>query len=111
VRQLLAKLEWPRRGFLNINFPDCAPDSVSGEQLTFLSTRVSKQNALGHHLNPSGVPHIWCGPQDYSDAVEPGGDAVALAEGKISITPMHADLTHQGWLLALRDEFDESQGA
>lgn len=41
-----------------------------------------------------------------SGAAEPGTDVAALADNRVSITPIHLDLTNVPVLAALRQVFD-----
>jgi 5'-nucleotidase len=101
LRRLL-DTSMPRGVFLNLNFPNCRPDAVTG-------VRVTEQGKLAHGLfieerqDGRGFPYFWLrfgrGESEPSEA----SDVVALREGFISVTPLHLDLTAHGVRDRLRE--------
>ncbi|MDZ5697024.1 MULTISPECIES: 5'/3'-nucleotidase SurE [Phyllobacteriaceae] len=92
---LLKKLvgtELPRGVFLNVNFPNCRPEEVKG-------TVVTAQGKLVHGLwiderrDGRGFPYYWLrfGPKE--EEVREGSDQAAVRDGRVSVTPLHLDLT------------------
>ena len=49
-------------------------------------------------LDPSGQPYYWIAGMDMTPAGEPDGDHAALRDGFVSVTPLHANLTHEASL-------------
>ncbi|MEZ5931087.1 MAG: 5'/3'-nucleotidase SurE [Alphaproteobacteria bacterium] len=94
IRKLYA-LEWADDLLINVNFPDCPPESVSGHQVTVQGRRESQGEPLEERFDPRGHPYVWIGLQSFGKAFEPGSDLQAIIDRKISITPIHMDLTHR----------------
>lgn len=87
--------DWADDLLINVNFPDCAPDEVAGHDVTFQGRREGLGEPLEERLDPRGHPYIWIGLQSFGKAFAPGSDLQAIVDRKISITPVHLDLTHQ----------------
>ena len=84
--------------FLNVNVPKGTPRGV---RITRQGTR-SYRPAVVERLDPSGRPYFWIAGADTTPAGEPDGDHAAIAEGCVSVTPLHANLTHDPSLELLR---------
>ncbi len=76
--------------FLNVNVP-IAP--IRGVRTTRQGSR-SYRAAVVERLDPSGRPYYWIAGADTTPSGEKDGDHVAIAEGFVSVTPLHADMTH-----------------
>ena len=87
----------PKGVFLNVNVP---LGDLRGVRATRQGTR-SYRAAVLERLDPSGRPYFWIAGADTTPAGESDGDHLAIAEGFISVTPLHADLTHTPSLLAV----------
>lgn len=86
-----ALLRAPRRDppwILNVNAPAGAPAGVS---ITGLGRREMTA-AVVQKVDPRGEPYYWIG-QIAPGRLEPGTDFEALREGRITVTPLHLDLT------------------
>ncbi|HEX3860689.1 MAG TPA: 5'/3'-nucleotidase SurE [Stellaceae bacterium] len=104
IRRLLS-LPWPAHTLFNVNFPPVAPAAARGFAATSQGKRVIADN-LTDGIDPRGRPYFWIGPaQEIGDA-EPGTDVAALADDKISITPVYLDLTNVPVLVTLRQVFE-----
>jgi 5'-nucleotidase len=104
IRRLL-RLPWPDSTLFNINFPAVPPDQVRGVAVTSQGRRAIADN-LHDGVDPRGRPYYWIGPvRDGGDA-EPGTDVAALADNKVSITPIYLNLTNVPVLAALRKVFE-----
>jgi 5'-nucleotidase len=108
IRRLTA-LPWPRQTLINVNFPDVAPDKVTGIVATAQGKRKIGDN-LEERVDPRGRPYYWIGPMSEaaagaSAACGPGTDLGAIAEGKVTLTPVCLDLTDAKALARLRKEF------
>lgn len=91
----LYALDWADDLLININFPDCEPDAVIGHEVTFQGRREGQGEPLEERFDPRGHPYIWIGLQSFGKAFAPGSDLQAIVDRKISITPIHMDLTHR----------------
>jgi len=82
---------------LNVNVPACEPKGV---RITRQGTRTYRATTV-ERIDPSGRPYYWIGGADVKPAGEIDGDHVAIRDGYISITPLHANLTHEPYLRTL----------
>ena len=94
----------PQGVLLNVNVPLGTPKGI---RITRQGSRTYRAAAL-ERLDPSGRPYFWIAAPDTTPADEPDGDHAALREGYVSVTPLHADMTHDptrgvlaGWGLTL----------
>ena len=93
--QLLRKLidtPTPAGVLLNVNFPRCAPADVKG-------VSVANQGKLVHNIaieerhDGRGFPYFWLKfGREHTETV-PGTDIAAIRDDRISVTPLHLDLT------------------
>lgn len=87
---------WPPDVVVNINFPDRAPDAVTGVEVTRQGQRDAVQLFAEERKDLRGGTYYWYGyTGNLSDPPE-GTDLRAIYDGRISITPLHLALTHQG---------------
>jgi len=89
----------PRGVFLNVNVPAGVPREI---RITRQGTR-SYRAAVVERLDPAGRPYYWIAGADTTPAGEPDGDHRAIEEGCVSVTPLHANLTHGPTLPVLAD--------
>lgn len=83
---------------LNVNVPS---GTIVGRRITRQGTRSYRATAE-RRLDPSGRPYYWIAGVDMTPAGELDGDHRAVDDGYISITPLHANLTHEPSLERLR---------
>jgi len=76
---------------LNVNVPR---EPAAGIRITRQGTR-SYRAAILERLDPSGRPYFWIASPDTTPAEEPDGDHAALRARCVSITPLHANMTHE----------------
>jgi 5'-nucleotidase len=101
LRHLL-QVRWAPDVLININFPDAEPDAVRGWQVARQGTRKIG-DTLVERIDPRGEPYIWIGALRESTDPEPGTDIAAIADGYISVTPVHLDMTHYPSIEVLRE--------
>jgi 5'-nucleotidase len=101
LRRLLGT-GWPPDVLLNINFPDLAPEQVRGWKVARQGQRKLGDD-LVERVDPRGEPYIWIGMLRESTEPGEGTDLAAVAEGHISVTPVHLDMTHGPSLGVLRE--------
>ncbi len=89
---------------LNVNVP---LERAKGVRITRQGSRTYRATAE-QRLDPSGRPYYWIAGMDMTPAGETDGDHAALREGFVSVTPLHANMTHEaslshlaGWRLEL----------
>ena len=94
MRKLL-KAGWPQGVMLNVNFPDCAPDAVKGMAATTQGQRDPGLLTIDDRLDTRGRPYYWVGIKRRQARPPKGTDLWAVQSGRISVTPLHLDLTHR----------------
>ena len=92
---------WHRDLLININFPDCVASSVKGMQVTAQGKRKLGDELL-ERIDPRGEPYVWIGGLRSDEAYQEGTDLQAVADGYISVTPIHMDMTHRASFERLR---------
>lgn len=101
VKMVKAMLENPLSSdlLLNINIPDLAFEELGEIEVTRLGYRHRAEPAIKMR-DPKNREIYWIGPPGAGDDAGPGTDFCAIEAGKISITPLHADMTRYN---ALKD--------
>lgn len=82
----------PPDTFLNVNVPNLTAADLRAPLLTRLGRR-RYSNTLTKHEDPRGRPYYWFSGAPVESERGPGTDLAAVAEGHISVTPVHFDLT------------------
>lgn len=86
----------PRGVLINVNFP---PD-LDGETESVL-TKLGRRN-YGREVvaktDPRGREYYWLGGAELGFDDMPGSDCNAVVDSKISVTPVHLDLTHYAYM-------------
>ena len=80
----------PAGVFLNVNVPHGTP---TGVRITRQGMR-SYRAAVLERLDPSGRPYYWIAGADTTPSGEADADHTAIRQGFVSVTPLHANLTH-----------------
>jgi 5'-nucleotidase len=104
IRKLLAT-PWPMGVIMNVNFPDCLPDEVMGTEATFQGKRDEAVNHIDRRQDLRGNDYFWIGYHGRLSNPPKGSDLLAIYERRISITPLHIDLTEHRELARLRTLF------
>lgn len=107
---LIAKLiadKWQPGTLLNVNFPDCAPDDVDGIAVTTQGVRDAALLNIDSRSDPWGTPYFWFGFERRMSTLHPGTDLAAMADKKISVTPLSLDLTDREQLVALKKKLEQ----
>ncbi|OGV26821.1 MAG: 5'/3'-nucleotidase SurE [Legionellales bacterium RIFCSPHIGHO2_12_FULL_37_14] len=89
----LAKTALPAQTILNVNIPDLPLKKIAGFEVTRLGTRHSAEPFV-KQLDPRGRPIFWIGPPGPEADAGPGTDFYAISQHKVSITPLHLDMTY-----------------
>lgn len=93
---------------LNVNFP---VSEFAGVEITRLGRRMYTEGVI-ERLDPRGRKYYWIGGEPPVWEREDGTDFAAIDAGRISITPLHLDLTHHPSLERLKSlESDLSHAA
>jgi 5'-nucleotidase len=94
ISSLLAE-GWDANIVFNINFPDCAADEVTGVEVTRQGLRDLHEMHAVKRVDPRGRSYYWLDFSPQAQTLIEGTDLKAVAEKRISVTPLHLDLTHQ----------------
>ena len=90
---------------MNINFPDCLPDEVKGIEVARQGRRDFSALNIERRIDARERPYYWIGFRPIQGQPEDGTDLRATEEGRISITPLHLDLTENKALKQLKMVF------
>jgi 5'-nucleotidase len=97
----LVEAGWPADVVMNVNFPVAAAATPEVEV-----TRQGFRDAHVRHAEKRtdlrGRDYYWVGFRQERSKPEEGTDLRALYEGRISVTPLHIDLTHMASVHALK---------
>ena len=90
----------PRDTLLNVNVPNIPVEQLRGYRITRQGKR-RYGDAIVEHLDPRGRKYYWIGGDDLGFVPGEGTDCSAVADGFISISPLHLDLTNYSSIAAL----------
>ena len=102
----LVDVAQPPGTLINVNFPPVLPDAVRGIRICRQGRRDYGRAEVVERRDPRGFPYFWFG---LGPALETPGhqtDLEAIADGFVSVTPLHLDMTHEESLGALSRQFD-----
>jgi 5'-nucleotidase len=91
----------PPHTLLNINVPYLPLDEIQGLAVTRMGMRVYRDQLVTRY-DPRQRPYYWIGGEAPTGIPDEGTDFGALAQGLVSITPIHLDMTSYQALEALR---------
>lgn len=92
LMEQLRRRPLPADTILNVNVPDLPWSEIRGFSVTRLGHRHRAEPVIPIS-DPRGRPLYWIGPPGDEQDAGPGTDFHALREDKISVTPIHVDLT------------------
>ncbi len=108
IEHVLAAPPEPARYLLNVNIPNRDDADTLPRRVTRLGRRHASE-AVIRQESPRGDMLWWIGPAGDAREAGPGTDFHATANGEVSITPLHTDLTDhdalpqwQAWASRLR---------
>lgn len=78
---------------LNVNFPKVRAGKYKGASVVRLGRRVYSKDVTKRE-DPRGGRYYWLAGSYVTSLKEDGTDVLAVAEGRVSITPLHVDATH-----------------
>ena len=96
----LVEIGWPANVFLNVNFPNVPADQVKGVSVTRQGRR-KPGSKLDCRKDPRGRPYYWIDSARVEEPTLEGSDLSAIYDGRISVTPLHLDLSHHETCVAL----------
>lgn len=78
---------------LNVNVPDVSIDALKGTVFTRMGCRAY-QDEIIQRTDPHGEIYYWIGGSEPSHVSDSGTDFDAIESDKVSVTPLHRDLTN-----------------
>ena len=85
---------------LNVNVPNLSLEEIRGLRVTRKGVRLYEEKVTSLN-SPEGTLCFWVSGRA-SDRMEEGSDVWAVANGFVSVTPVHMDMTHFPSLDGLR---------
>lgn len=98
----LTELSWPDDVILNVNFPARPASEITEVEVTRQGFRTLRTRYAEKRTDLRGRDYYWLGYKAEPSAPTRGTDLLAAYEGRISVTPLHIDLTHMETVHALR---------
>ena len=97
----------PRDVLININFPNCPPEHVKGIAVAAQGRNRRERLQIDSRHDGRGNAYYWIAyvrmrgqpPQD-------GTDISALADNRITVTPLRLDMTDEPFMTKLAELFD-----
>lgn len=93
------------RTLVNVNFPPVSAGDVRGIRVVRQGFHDYARGSLVEGLDPRGFPYFWFGLHGIEHTPGHETDLEAIADGFVSVTPLHVDLTHDASLAALADRY------
>ena len=91
----LVKAGWPADVVMNLNFPDAPAEAVTEVEVTTQGVRDQGHMHAERRTDLRGRDYYWMGFRGKQGEPPPGSDLAAVYGGRISVTPLHIDLTHR----------------
>ncbi|MBV9509469.1 MAG: 5'/3'-nucleotidase SurE [Caulobacteraceae bacterium] len=102
VIQHLLKAGWPKDVIINLNFPALRPEAIGAVEVTRQGFRDVRTRFAERRTDLRGRDYYWLGYNNLPSKPPEGVDLRAIYEGRISVTPLHIDLTHMATVHALK---------
>lgn len=99
--RMLIEAPWRPGTLINVNFPDVSPEKISGITVTRQGVRDQNLLNIDSRSDPWGTPYFWFGFERRRSTLVEGTDLSAMADGKISVTPLSLNLTDRDAFAAL----------
>jgi 5'-nucleotidase len=90
----LIEAGWPAGVVMNINFPNLPPAKITEVEVTRQGFRDAHTRHAEKRTDLRGRDYYWIGFRQERSKPAEGTDLRALYDGRISVTPLHIDLTH-----------------
>ena len=90
---------------INVNFPALPAVEVRGIRVCRQGRRDYGRLQVVERTDPRGFPYFWFGMASVVSTPGHQTDLETVADGYVSVTPLHLDLTHDGSVEALRAAF------
>ncbi|HEY3695009.1 5'/3'-nucleotidase SurE [Phenylobacterium sp.] len=94
VVRKLVEAGWPAGVVINVNFPALPPGEIKAVEVTRQGFRDVQVRHAEKRTDLRGRDYYWVGFRQERSQPPEGVDLRAIYEGRISVTPLHIDLTH-----------------
>jgi 5'-nucleotidase len=94
--------ELSKEVLLNINVPNLEKEKIRGFEITRKGLRTY-EGKVTQFRSPHGILSYWIAGRP-EDEMKEGTDVCAVAHGRVSITPVHLDMTHFPSIERLRQD-------
>jgi 5'-nucleotidase len=101
----LLDFETEPRTLINVNFPAMRPEEVKGVRVCRQGLRDYGRLRIVQRTDPRGYDYYWFGLGPMVETPGHSTDLEAVADGYVSVSPLHLDLTHEHSLAALHEQF------
>lgn len=98
----LVEVGWPADVVINVNFPALDPEQISQVEVTRQGFRDVQVRHAEKRTDLRGRDYYWMGFRQERSKPAEGTDLRAAYEGRISVTPLHIDLTHHESIFQLK---------
>ena len=109
IEQVLQNPPAASHYLLNVNIPNRPDADALPRRITRLGRRHASEPVI-RQVSPRGDTLYWIGPAGDAREAGPGTDFFATAEGDVSVTPLHVDLTDHATLPQWRRWTDAARG-
>jgi len=93
------------RTLVNVNFPALDPDEIKGVRVCRQGLRDYGRLRIIERSDPRGFPYFWFGLAPTVETPGHSTDLESIADGYISVTPLHLDLTFEPSMASLEALF------
>jgi 5'-nucleotidase len=105
ILEALFACAWEPGMFVNVNFPDLAPEDVTGTRITRQGQRPPGAFVPERRLDGRLLPYYWLRLAYPPGNAFPGSDIEALRDGAVSVTPLHVNMTAERFAINLEASF------
>ncbi|MDP3632112.1 5'/3'-nucleotidase SurE [Phenylobacterium sp.] len=90
----LVETGWPKDVIINVNFPSRPVEQITEVEVTRQTFRDVNVRHAEKRTDLRNREYYWMGFRQELSSPAAGTDLKAIYDGKISVTPLHIDLTH-----------------
>jgi 5'-nucleotidase len=105
VLRPLLDLDWAPRSMVNINFPSPDTGPVKGVRVVPQGLRDYGRVRFDRRTDPRGYDYHWLALGSITAPRADGSDLATVAEGYVTVTPLHLDLTRHESMASLTDVY------
>jgi 5'-nucleotidase len=98
----LTEAGWPKGTLINVNFPGCPADQVTGVALVPQGQYDLQSTEIEERRDARNRPYFWVGLRRRRAEPPSDSDLGAVYDNKIAVTPLHLNLTDTAALEKMR---------